>query len=332
LSANVHYHLIAADGVFVSKTTGREKFNHTPAITDAQVIALATVVARRAIKQFVKKGYITEEGPSSEPPPDKLFDEAPWLAENYRASVQYRIAHGPRAGQLVRRLGIQTQSEGADHSEKGPRCAEVRGFSIHANSVGRDKESIRRLVSYVSRPAIANDRLKATDDGALLYEFKRRWKNGTTSVKLSPFQFIERLCALVPPPYANQTRWAGVYASAARGRTKVTLDRKIQKRDSKEPPQHTKKLRISWASLLKKTFQIDLSKCDRCGAPTKILGTVFSKNAVVKILKHLNFECGPPARGHGKNGWGTELFDSAPTPDRHQNFDHFDSPFSEFGA
>lgn len=331
LSANVHYHLIAADGVFVPKTTGREKFKHASAITDGDVMVLVTAVAKRVIKQFVKKGYLTEEGPSPEPPPDKLFDEAPWLAENYKASVHYRIAHGPRAGQLVRKLGVQTKCEGADHADKGPRCAEVRGFSIHANSVGRDKDAIRRLVSYVSRPAIATERLKVTNDGELLYELKRAWKNGTTAVKLSPFEFIERLCALVPPPYANQTRWSGVYGPAARARSKVTLERKIKNRSSKEPPQHTKKLRISWASLLKKTFQIDLSKCRRCGAPTKILGTVFSQSAVVKILNHLNLECGPPSRGGGTNGWGPPLFESQ-SPPKQAFLEPIDAPFSDFGA
>ena len=39
---------LAADGVFVSKTTGREKFNRVGAISDEEMLSLAIVVERCA--------------------------------------------------------------------------------------------------------------------------------------------------------------------------------------------------------------------------------------------------------------------------------------------
>jgi hypothetical protein len=50
---------------------------------------------------------------------------------------------------------------------------------------------------------------------------KRMWADGTASIRLAPLDFIARLCALVPPPWFNLTRYHGVLASGSPHRAGV---------------------------------------------------------------------------------------------------------------
>jgi hypothetical protein len=64
--------------------------------------------------------------------PDPLDAEEPLLSQLYLASLQGRVASGPRAGQRVLRLGDRIDVEELE-AISGPRCASVRGFSLHAD-------------------------------------------------------------------------------------------------------------------------------------------------------------------------------------------------------
>lgn len=121
-----------------------------------------------------------------------------------------------------------------------------------------------------------------------------------------------------------------MYGPAARNRDKVTAERANPKRNSGSKPEHTKKVRIAWASLLKKVFNVDLTKCDRCSKPVQLLGTVFSNSSVQRMLKHLKFAAGPPPRGQGTNGWGVPMFESCPELPYPEFVD--DGNFSDFGV
>ncbi len=56
------------------------------------------------------------------------------------------------------------------------------------------------------------------------FNMKRNWADGTQAIVLEPFDFIARLCALVPPPYFNLTRFHGVFAPNAKLRAQVVPD------------------------------------------------------------------------------------------------------------
>jgi len=78
---------------------------------------------------------------------DPLETEEPLLSQLYSASVQGRIAAGPRAGQGVVRLGDRIDAEEVE-AITGPRCASVQGFSLHADVCvpARDRRRLERLV------------------------------------------------------------------------------------------------------------------------------------------------------------------------------------------
>ncbi len=48
------------------------------------------------------------------------------------------------------------------------------------------------------------ERLDVNADGDLLYTFTHSWSDGTTGIKLSPLELLEKLAALVPLPRLHQ--------------------------------------------------------------------------------------------------------------------------------
>jgi Putative transposase len=111
------------------------------------------------------------------------------------ASLQGRVALGPRAGQPVRRL-----RSAADAITTGRRAARLEGFSLHADVAvpARRRDQLEKLCRYLVRPPLALDRLTESTGGQLLYEFRRPWRDGSTALLLDPLELLGRLAALVP--------------------------------------------------------------------------------------------------------------------------------------
>jgi hypothetical protein len=63
----------------------------------------------------------------------------------------------------------------------GPRHAHLDGFDLHANVAvdGEDRERLEQLCRYLLRPAIAQDRLRLTQDGRIVLELKTAWESVT---------------------------------------------------------------------------------------------------------------------------------------------------------
>ena len=83
----------------------------------------------------------------------------------------YRIALGPRAGQKV--LSLQSLP-----SRTRPSIPEMRvnahGFSLHAAVRWRadQRKELEQLCRYITRPAIANERLKRNRAGQVVLQLK----------------------------------------------------------------------------------------------------------------------------------------------------------------
>ena len=120
------------------------------------------------------------------------------------ASCTYRIALGPRAGQKV--LSLQSVAS-PDKSSTPDLCAKLHGFSLHAAvRWGNDqRKELEHLCRYITRPAIANERLKRNRAGQVVLQLKSAFKDGTTHIVMSPLEFMQRLAALVPRPRLHLT-------------------------------------------------------------------------------------------------------------------------------
>src|SRR5262249_34581182 len=136
------------------------------------------------------------------------------------ASCTYRIALGPRAGQKV--LSLQSLPSAAKASAPELRV-NAHGFSLHAAVRWRadQRAELEHLCRYITRPAIANERLKRNHAGQVVLQLKSPYKDGTTHIVMEPLEFMERLAALVPRPRLHLIRFHGVLAPNAKLRSKI---------------------------------------------------------------------------------------------------------------
>ena len=128
--------------------------------------------------------------------------------------------------------------------------------------------------------------------GDLLYTFPRAWSDGTTGIKLSPLELLEKLAALVPPPRVHQVRYAGCLAAHSKLRGAITPTPRQQGIEAVARPASS---RWGWARLLKRIFAIDMERCHRChqGA-LRIIAAITSRPIIRRILHHLKLSADPP--------------------------------------
>jgi hypothetical protein len=53
-----------------------------------------------------------------------------------------------------------------------------------------DRAQLERLVRYLARPPVANERLQLRPDGRVRLELKTPWSDGTTAIVLSPLDLL----------------------------------------------------------------------------------------------------------------------------------------------
>jgi hypothetical protein len=113
LNLNVHFHSVVIEGVFnVSQSNGQDdngkpKYFQQAGPDDANVGEILACIVKRTLKVLRNSGYLNKEGEPCEFPAklDPDFDAPSSLADAVFASSRNRIAFGPRAGQMVRRIG-----------------------------------------------------------------------------------------------------------------------------------------------------------------------------------------------------------------------------------
>ena len=114
-------------------------------------------------------------------------------------------------------------------------------------------------------------------------------------------EFMERLVALVPRPRIHLTRYHGVLGPHYKYRKLIVpapppqaledLAPKVALGNTKKTPE---KKRISWARLLKRVFDIDISVCPKCRGKTKIIAAIEDPLVIKIILNHLELPSTPP--------------------------------------
>jgi hypothetical protein len=211
------------------------------------------------------------------------------------AACTYRVALGPRAGHKV--LSLQTvPSRPADSTQPG--CVNAHGFSLHAGArcAAHQRKELERLCRYITRPAIANERLKRSPAGQVVLQLKSPYRDGTTHIVMSPLELMQRLAALVPRPRLHLIRFHGVLAPHA------TLRAAIVPRPAQQATEHAadhahahgSPARMSWARLLKRVFDIDIEYCPRCGGRLQIIAAIVDPPLIAKFSR--TFTCLPAHR------------------------------------
>jgi hypothetical protein len=298
LNLNLHVHIIFLEGVYEDRTAQglKPRFRPQEPPTDAEVAAVLQKISRRVIRQLRKLGYL-EAGMEDVVPTgyDPASDEDPELARTMAASVQQRVAFGERAGQRVRRIGSGFGDEGERLTLTGTRCASVNGFSLHANTSipAHRRDELERLLRYTARGAVTLERLDVNADGDLLYTFTRPWSDGTTGIKLSPLELLEKLAALVPLPRLHLVRYGGCLAPHSKLRAAIIPTPRQQ--GLEEPKDRSTSPNWTWARLLKRVFAIDRERCPVCQqGRLQIIAVIMEASVVNKILRHLKLAVDPP--------------------------------------
>ena len=267
LNVNVHFHALVLDGCF--DEGGR--FHPLPDL-DAMDVAevLATIVA--GVRRLLARRGLAdddEHGGSA----DAWQDTEPALAGMAAASVEGRVALGPRAGRRIRRRG--DPSAEAESAGPGPCHARQHGFDLHAAVRIRAgcRDRLERVIRYALRPPIAADRLRLTPEGQVLLALKRRWADGTTHLVFDPTELLERLAAITPRPRINLLLYYGVLGARSAWRAQVVPTRQggdaseaIE--DSRSPSSYL------WAGLMQRSFGFDVLACARCGGRMRLVALI----------------------------------------------------------
>ena len=292
---NIHLHCLVLDGVYRT-AEGVPVFHAVRAPTAKQLQVLLIRIVKRLMRLLTRKGYLIEEqGMTYLADTDRDSALGPLQA----AACTYRIALGPRAGQKV--LSLQTvPSQAAPPTEQC--CVNEQGFSLHAEvrCAINQRHKLEHLCRYITRPAIANERLTLNRAGQVVLTLKTPYRDGTTHIVMSPLEFMQRLAALVPRPRLHLIRFHGVLAPNAKLRPaiipSVAIDANAPAPDQGETPHPSPLARLSWARLLKRVFAIDIEQCSQCGGALTTIAAILDPTVIAKILAHLGLPIRAPPR------------------------------------
>jgi len=139
---------------------------------------------------------------------------------------------------------------------------------------------------------------------------------------MSPLEFMQRLAALVPRPKLHLIRFGvritslrEVSGPPLREHGVLTPNAKLRAQvvpPEPEPPEpsaqaappaeceatcaHHRPVRLSWAKLLKRVFEIDMAHCPNCGGELKIIVAILEQPVIEKTLTHLGLQARAPPR------------------------------------
>src|SRR5499426_1728333 len=298
INLNLHFHVIFLEGVYVDRTAQglRPRFVQGEPPTNADIAAVVQKISRRVLRTLGQLGYL-EAGLDAVVATgyDPLGDDAPALARTMAASVQQRMAFGERAGQKVRRIGAGFGSAGEAPMLTGPHCASVQGFSVHAHTQvpAHRRDQLECLIRYTARGAVSLERLQAAANGALVSTFTHPWSDGTTGIRLSPWERLEKLAALVPLPRVHLVRYGGCLAPHSHLRGAIRPTPRQQGLDGAEAPTGTPYW--PWARLLGRVFGLDMRTCPFCRRGSlRIIAAIMQGEVIRKSLQHLKLSADPP--------------------------------------
>lgn len=285
LNLNVHFHTLFADGVFYKSTDGGYGFLRLPEPTQEELFLLATKIQNKVQKLTAKlDSYDQTE-----------FDENA-LGDVSAFSIGHKAGFGDRKGQGLRRYG--TKRIEVDLEDNDPFSANVGGFSLNARVwvTGKDRGKLERIIRYMARGPIATERLSESFPNGLIYRLKTPWRDGTTHVSFSHLDFIGRLVALIPAAKMNLVRYHGVFAPNFKDRGKIVIKPKavsvnetpgVDRRQAQPVQGKVRRERLRWSEMLKRTFEIDVTVCSRCGGRLEQIAVIKDKVVAKAILESL---------------------------------------------
>jgi len=149
---------------------GKLRFQPLPAPAPVLMTQLLEIMVLRVLCCLERDGLLIRD------------PEQPWLDLEARdaldalgaASIQYRIAVGPQAGRKV--LTVKLAAAAAASSVPRSFTVARDGFSLNAAvaCAPHQRDRIERLCRYITRPALALERLSTNEAGQVVYQLTNR--------------------------------------------------------------------------------------------------------------------------------------------------------------
>lgn len=282
ISPNVHFHLVALDGVYARKE-GHEApvFLEASRPSVADLTGICTRVAARVLRMLKRR---------------KPGNDEPTVMDQVRQASQLALpavtvndegVDKPRRDPLERRFDRKRNAD----------AGEAEGFNLQATVriEAHDRTGRELLCRYGARPPFSASRLTVLDDDTVLYAMKKPGRRGETHLRLTPLAFLGRLASIIPPPRFNLTRYHGVLAPASPWREAIVPPppatprcfRRRQKAAKGTPPTPRPAWSIDWATLLRRIYKIDILAC-KCGGRLEWIAVVTDPRVIRRILDHLD--------------------------------------------
>lgn len=106
-------------------------------------------------------------------------------------------------------------------------------------------QELERLCRYISRLAVANERVQCIAAGQVVLTLKTPWRDGTTHLVMSPLEFMQRLAARVPRPRLHLMRFYRVLTPTAELRALVVPYGPVEGALAARPPNARRTVRIT---------------------------------------------------------------------------------------
>ncbi len=109
-------------------------------------------------------------------------------------------------------------------------------------------------------------------------------------------EFLARVVDHIPEPSQQTVRYWGFYANAARGKRRKAaqagdITPTVGRQDDDE---FTRRVRLSWAKLIRRVYEVDPLLCPFCGAEMKILAFILDFGAAKAIRNSLKLPAQEP--------------------------------------
>lgn len=108
---------------------------------------------------------------------------------------------------------------------------------------------------------------------------------------------IEKLVALIPPPWLNLVIYFGVFSPAHKLRNQLIHDASyLAKGEAEEAENEIKNNNYDWATLLKKVFNLNVDRCSNCGGKMRFIAAITDAGVIRAILDCVGHSTDPPDR------------------------------------
>ena len=329
---NPHLHVVALDGVYVAGPDGQPVFRALGRLKTDEVADVVQIAKMRVLKALERRGVV-RFSPEALEVDDSFATSDPVLAQLAAAAV----AGLPPAGPAERKREPVVLAACGGPEIVSDLVVQDCGFNLHAKTCAGavDEDARARLLRYVLRPPLAQDRLAVLPDHRVRLTLKRPWSDGTYALDMDALALLARLASSVPPPRQHLSRYGGVLAAAAHWRPLIIPPAPAESsasaapaplspstpgppaftKPSKPPPSGRRCRYIRWAQLLRLTFGLTVDECPACGGRMKLRALVRDPESIERFLRHQGIWSAPediaPARAPPYHRRVTRL---SPTP------------------